>query len=801
MKGELDVLETQLKMQREKLLRIDEKVDEIQEAAELKERELEHERQSWEDKRSRIREIGRQLRRLQADRRREENAYRNLQIAIENGEKHLHQLRNDLLEERRKHTENFEAAGDFESKLESASELLTRESYRLEEITRSEAEVARKVEQLQALQDVARNSIIGLEDILKQNHMQLSELRRTRNDDLARWGPQIADTLSFIRARPGQFRVPPIGPVGALIRVKDEGWCKAIQLAVGMGNLRAFIVNDENDERSLRTISGNRVSIIRANMLLPRYKIPAKQRAPSRLVAILDQLDIENDTVFNALVDHAEIERHVLVKNLEELEQTAYNPSVQNVSCCWLPDGSRAYLRHGSRVFRAPPKNITYLLRRDTSATISAKEGEVREIEEQLTHQQTQYANGQVNLQRCKDQRSNISCTANEVRRNITKLKLEVEQLRIHVESFAGGFDSSEWEQLIAVAETELSLSKEELDAKRRNMIRLAEQVSEMEDNGRVNPEEGYGMSDHPQSRIEEINALWGSVREQTARRNKFESKVKSLESRVRARKTALRVAEEELEIHMAEATKLCEERVGRDQRTSVELSDEIEAINRRLKSERARHDGMNIEAIEAELLKMRAKYAESQHNLRKLQEYQKLIVAGFRSREKSYTEAVREIKRSANMLFGRYLAARGHAGELVFSTSERGREQLEIHVRIGDHRVAVGRDSSGPSNLVQHTTVDMRSLSGGERSFATLCFMLALGEQMDIPFRIMDEFDVFMDEANRSSAIRTMVSVATEISHRQFIFITPLDVPPLKQAGSPSVRIQRLEDPERRGA
>ncbi|KAK2976778.1 hypothetical protein RJ640_002050 [Escallonia rubra] len=64
----------------------------------------------------------------------------------------------------------------------------------------------------------------------------------------------------------------------------------------------------------------------------------------------------------------------------------------------------------------------------------------------------------------------------------------------------------------------------------------------------------------------------------------------------------------------------------------------------------------------------------------------------------------------------------------------------------------------------------------GGERSFSTLCFALALHEMTEAPFRAMDEFDVFMDAVSRKISLDTLVDFALQHGS-QWIFITPHDI------------------------
>jgi len=71
----------------------------------------------------------------------------------------------------------------------------------------------------------------------------------------------------------------------------------------------------------------------------------------------------------------------------------------------------------------------------------------------------------------------------------------------------------------------------------------------------------------------------------------------------------------------------------------------------------------------------------------------------------------------------------------------------------------------------------DLKQLSGGERSTTTVAFFLALGHWTESPFRVMDEYDVYMDSVNRRYATQTLLQFAMEFEHLQFVFLSPQDL------------------------
>ena len=82
-----------------------------------------------------------------------------------------------------------------------------------------------------------------------------------------------------------------------------------------------------------------------------------------------------------------------------------------------------------------------------------------------------------------------------------------------------------------------------------------------------------------------------------------------------------------------------------------------------------------------------------------------------------------------------RYLNKKGHRGSIKLHHDVKKLE-LKVDMDVGSSKKSVVKD--------------MKSLSGGERSYTLVCFVMALANVISAPFHCMDEFDVFMDSIVR---------------------------------------------------
>lgn len=71
-------------------------------------------------------------------------------------------------------------------------------------------------------------------------------------------------------------------------------------------------------------------------------------------------------------------------------------------------------------------------------------------------------------------------------------------------------------------------------------------------------------------------------------------------------------------------------------------------------------------------------------------------------------------------------------------------------------------------------TILNAYTQSGGERSTATMIFLLALQQYIKSPFRAVDEFDVHMDPRNRELIYEMLFKEIEPMRHNQYLMITP---------------------------
>lgn len=192
------------------------------------------------------------------------------------------------------------------------------------------------------------------------------------------------------------------------------------------------------------------------------------------------------------------------------------------------------------------------------------------------------------------------------------------------------------------------------------------------------------------------------------------------------------------------------------------------------------------------------------------VQENLKRLEAEIKQRQKSYADFRKTTAYTVKEHFNQNLAKQGHAGRVKFDWKN-GTLDLDVRMNAQEAEAEMSQNPSMPKPKVlppsgkkakkdktaQEKTLSANKMnSGGENSFTTLAFVLALGEAIQSPFRAMDEFDVYMDSANRRISMNLLVQTAESHLNRQFIFITPQDVSNL--AVSRNIKIQKIAPPDR---
>ncbi|KAF2007928.1 dna repair protein-like protein rad18 [Amniculicola lignicola CBS 123094] len=666
---------------------------------------------------------------------------------------------------------------------------------------RVRAELTKHNEGLQGVQRAVAKAINDQNDAKLERQSKREEINRTQTNIRGLEGGQRTwmDGYSSLRnlsrllnaiERESGFRERPIGPMGRYVKLLKPEWSSILERQAGK-LLNGFVVTSKADQDRLSELMKRCDCDVQVYIGDHRHTNTSSNEPDPALETWLKVLQFDNDIVRNQMIIHQGIDQVVLFEDRSKGENFMYSDGVhlRNVRMGFMmvdkgqkKGSSITYnAKTGSR--SQGPINEWVGPRRmqaDKGPQLRAEKTSLERLQRELLSLPDERT-FQENLNNCKRDLQEHTWQKQRLTSRIERAQEAVQKIESEISTTmapdAGLIEQLE-ESLKDVKEEtafeegqyqDTSNEKEKLNNERQEHESRIKQVERRVEQLTIELDKARAKADKLRSRRET------ALREKNAALDRI--------ARAEENKAVWQDKHDEQQNHIEEllvqAERVCP-------RVDVPRGQTYESLERRLATLVQRREeaeaalgGSEVELYEA------ANIAKREHQellviLKHNKDTQDALAQSITTRRRRWERFRAEISTRAKITFTYLLSERQFRGTL----------SVNHHTRFLD--INVQPDITIASGAGRQT----KTLSGGEKSFSTICLLLALWDAMGSPIRCLDEFDVFMDSVNRDITMKMIIDAARRAVGRQYIFITPQAMSQVEMASD--VKIIRMRDPER---
>ncbi|KAJ3607116.1 hypothetical protein NHX12_026630 [Muraenolepis orangiensis] len=633
----------------------------------------------------------------------------------------------------------------------------------LEDLSHQDATLGQQIDQYQQATSRAndelgklRNEQGGIQRAIDASRRNLQTMEASSSNRLRRFGEHMPALLNAIQEtyQAGRFKERPRGPLGYCIGIKDTQMALAVEICL-KGQLQAFTCDNHADEKVLQGLMaktfppGQRPSIITSHFLGRVHDTSRRGVNHPTYQSVLQCLDIEDPVVANCLIDQRGIESVLLFKSRAEARQVMQGASPpKNCMHAFSADGDQVFV---NRVWTAEQCRANFLF--------GDVEEEIRHLQREMENQTAQVGRYQQRKNKVEDdigKNKDLLKTAHAEQKRTQgkarKLQLELTEMQ-NVEE-PQSEDLKPLEEDLQEIIGKIASKQVQCEEARAQLAQLRASFEEAEQRYKKHKDKISAIAEEADSMKEDLSRCDQEVMKCKHHKKHYEDKRKTHLDNIQALKASLEEQEQELAASVAKATEISQERVE-VRRTVKSLESEINRLKFKITAEQDQQG--NREEIVKQYKEAYENYNNMTQQMKGLSCFLRLLGQIITDRLGSFTRLRKLTSARCKYYFDTLLSQRGYTGSLTF---DHNHGTLSISVQPGEGDKA---DLS-----------DMRSLSGGERSFSTVCFVLSLWAITEAPFRCLDEFDVFMDMVNRRISMDMMLKIAKAQRFRQFIFLTP---------------------------
>uniref|UniRef100_A0A8C1PF28 Structural maintenance of chromosomes protein 6 n=1 Tax=Cyprinus carpio TaxID=7962 RepID=A0A8C1PF28_CYPCA len=583
---------------------------------------------------------------------------------------------------------------------------------------------------------------------LESKRRDLAAMESSRDNRLCRFGEHMPALLRAIDEadQRGLFRKKPVGPLGFCIRLRDPELGLAVECCL-KALMLAFCCDNHADERELQRImsrhfqQGRRPQIIVSKFTNTVYDVRSRAVDHDDYPTVLKALEIENPVVANCLIDMRGIETILLIKNAKDARRVMQSEA--------RPRNCReAFTREGDQVYY----NRYYSSEQNRALYLSG------DVEEEIRFENM----------KCIFEMSGFF--------SVHGKKKSIDHSEMFQWVSVSNFGCVQEEELEELS-SRISVCREEFEAARNQMLTHKREYEEAEQLSRQQREAFNSIAEEAEPIKEQLSNSDEELARSKHHKKHYEEKRKAHVDMIETLKKNLYEKDQLLQVaSIAKAAEICPERLD-VRRTAKSLDSEISRLRHKLNTQQDQQG--QRDTIVRQFHEAKENFNNIARQVKGLEAFIRQLSEIMNSRHNVYSELRMYLSVRCKYYFDSMLSQRGYIGKMTFDHKN---ETLSISVQPGE---------GGKASLS-----DMRSLSGGERSFSTVCFVLSLWAIAEAPFRALDEFDVYMDMVNRRISMDMMLKIAASQRYRQFIFLTPQSMSSLPD--NRLIRILRLSDPDR---
>ncbi|KAG9315735.1 P-loop containing nucleoside triphosphate hydrolase protein [Chiua virens] len=670
---------------------------------------------------------------------------------------------------------------EINRRLNAAKESVAEADRRLKDVIERKRQELNKRDEIKSKGQAAEEKRKQLQERVSECQTMMNKCKEQEKNSLAPYGNDIKGVLQSI-SRAHWHGATPIGPLGLFVKLKDQKWGQLLRAQLGLF-MTSFACTDARDRSQLKKIldqsRNSHASVIISEKDLFDYRSGEPRED---VLTVLRALEVSDPFVLRILINSANIERTVLATDRKVGDDILKGLGGGGVA--WTADHMRVtrYSEGGGssinlmRIKANDPRRMLF----PASDLATAR----REWEHSLQIAEAESNVTQTEINQCRRAFDEICCGINTL--DVSE-RTAHEDLRRAKTSHAVLQDEANEEMPAGI--TGLQNAKEEAEAEKASIL---EQFTDLAQRKTI-------IDEQQRELLTEMNRIKQQIQNFEQHRGEIMAKIESaVTNRLEAQKNqqfyqaklekerkevtdtdaTTKLLEQEFSDWSAQAEQYCE-RVE-NPRKVAEVQRQLDSVQTALKA-RERRDGATIEEMTIAVNKARADLDNAERDIRSLSTLNHALKNSLVVRLDRWQEFRRHIALRCKVVFQHHLSQRGYYGKVLF---DHVNQTLQLKVQTDDQTLTQARDK------------DPRSLSGGEKSFSTLCLLLSLWDSIGCPLRCLDEFDVFMDAVNRRISMRMIIETANASDKKQYILITPQDLGYV-QAGN-TVRVQRMSDPER---